>query len=146
LICSAGGWRAIREAYESGIRLTSDERILGSSSFVEKALASVGEDYDRRMRLKAWGIDLEVVPAVVSAHLGLERAELSGPARRQQISQARALISYLAVRELRISGADVVRRMNIDRSSVSRAVRRVEADPALKNMRNALLDHLYPED
>jgi chromosomal replication initiation ATPase DnaA len=98
------------------------------------------------MRLKASGIDLEVVLAVVSAHLGLERAELSGPSRRQQISQARALISYLAVRELRISGADVARRMNIDRSSVSRAVRRVEADPALKNMRNALLDNLYPED
>jgi chromosomal replication initiation ATPase DnaA len=111
---------------------------------VEKALASVGEDYDRRMRLKASGIDLEVVPAVVSAHLGLERAELSGPARRQQISQARGLISYLAVRELRISEADVARGMNIDRSSVSRAVRRVEADPALKNMRNALFDHLYP--
>jgi putative transposase len=58
LIRSAGGWRAIKEAYEAGIRLTSDERILGSSSFVEKTLASVGEDYDQRMRLKASGIDL----------------------------------------------------------------------------------------
>jgi hypothetical protein len=35
--------------------------------------------------------------------------------------------------------------MNIDRSSVSRAVGRVQADPALKNMSKALLDHLYPE-
>ena len=61
LIRSAGGWRAIRAAYKAGIRLTSDERILGSSSFVEKTLASAGEDYDRRMRLKASGIDLEVV-------------------------------------------------------------------------------------
>ncbi len=110
LIRSAGGWRAIRAAFEGGIRLVNDERILGSSSFVEKTLA-----------------------------------ELSGPSRRQQISQARALISYLAVRELRISGADVARRMNIDRSSVSRAVGRVQADPALTIMRNALLCHLYPE-
>ena len=60
--------------------------------------------------------------------------------------QARTLISYLAVRELRISGADVVaRRMNIDRSSVSRALGRVQADPVLKNMSKALLYHLYPE-
>ncbi len=51
LIRSAGGWRAIRATYQAGIRLTSDERILGSSSFVEKTLASAGEDYDRRMRL-----------------------------------------------------------------------------------------------
>jgi hypothetical protein len=107
LIRSAGGWRAIRAAYKAGIRLSSDERILGSSSFVEKTLASAGEDYDRRMRLKASGIDLEVVMDVVSAHLGVNTAELSGPSRRQQICQARALISYLAVQELRISGADV---------------------------------------
>jgi hypothetical protein len=55
---------------------------------VEKTLASAGEDYHRRMRLKASGID---------------------------------------------------------RSSVSRALGRVQADPALKNMSKALLDHLYPE-
>jgi hypothetical protein len=62
------------------MRLTSDERILGSSSFVEKTLASAGEDYDRRMRLKA---------------------------------------------------------------SVSRAVGRVQTDPALKKMSKELLYHLY---
>ena len=60
LIRPAGGWRAIRAAYEEGIRLTSDERILGSSSFVEKTLARAGEDYDRRMRLKCSGIKLGV--------------------------------------------------------------------------------------
>ncbi len=91
------------------------------------------------MRLKASGIDLEVVMDVVSAHLGVNKGELSGPSRRKQICQARALISYLAVQELRISGADVARRMNIDRSSVSRAVGRVQADPALKNMSKALM-------
>jgi len=146
LIRSAGGWRAIREAYEEGIRLTSDERILGSSSFVEKTLASVGEDYDQRMRLKVSGIDLDTVMDVVSAHFGVDAVELSGPSRRQQICQARAVVSYLAVRELMISGANVARRMNIDRSSVSRAVGRVQADPTLKNMTKALLCHLHPED
>jgi putative transposase len=88
LIRPAGGWRAIRAAYKAGIRLTSDERILDSSSFVEKTPASAGEAYDRRMRLKASGI-------------------------------------Y--------------------RSSVSRAMGRVQADPALKNMSKALLHRLYPE-
>lgn len=82
---------------------------------------------------------------VVSAHLAVNRAELSGPSRNRQISQARALIGYLAVRKLRISGADVARRMNIDGSPVSRSVERVQSDPALKKMSKALLDHLYPE-
>ena len=86
LIRSAGGWRAIRAAYEAGIRLSSDERILGSSSFVEETLASAGEDYDRRMRLKASGIDLDVVMEVVSAHHGVDTAELTRLSRRQQTS------------------------------------------------------------
>jgi hypothetical protein len=98
------------------------------------------------MRLKACGIDLDVVMDIVCAHLGLEPTELSGPSRRQQIFRRCALLSHLAVRELSISGADVARRMNIDRSSVSRAVGRVHADPALKKMKKALLDHLHQED
>jgi len=44
-----------------GIRLASDERILGSSEFVELALKRAGEAYDRRMRLRFSGIDLSGV-------------------------------------------------------------------------------------
>ena len=97
------------------------------------------------MKLKACGIDLDVLIDVVCADLGVDPAELSSPSRQQQICQARALISYLAIRELRISGAEVARRLNIDRSSVSRAVGRVQADPSLKNMKKALLDYLHRE-
>jgi len=68
---------------KAGIRLTSDERILGSSSFVEKTLANAGEDYDRRMRLKASGIDLDVVTGVVASHLGVNKTELCSTSRRQ---------------------------------------------------------------
>ena len=56
------------------------------------------------------------------------------------------LISYTAVRELRISGADVARRMNIDRSSVSRAVGRVQPDLTLKNMAERYFSTLIPLD
>ncbi len=63
--------------------MTSDERILGSSSFVEKTLANAGEDYDRRMRLKASGIDLDVVTGVVASHLGVNKTELCSTSRRQ---------------------------------------------------------------
>ncbi|MBN2034583.1 MAG: hypothetical protein JW836_15020 [Deltaproteobacteria bacterium] len=43
LIRSAGGWRAVKEAYRDGIRLASDERILGSSEFAEITLKEAGE-------------------------------------------------------------------------------------------------------
>ena len=76
MIRSAGGWREIRAANKEGIRLTSDERILGNSDFVEKVLASTGEDYDWRTRLKASGIHLGTVMDVVSAQLGVGTEEL----------------------------------------------------------------------
>ena len=52
LIRLTGGWRQIRVAYEAGIWLTGDKCLLRSSRFVEKTLASAGEDYDWQMRLK----------------------------------------------------------------------------------------------
>jgi REP element-mobilizing transposase RayT len=146
LIRSAGGWRAIKDAYTDGIRLTSDERILGSSRFVEKTLARAGEDYDRRMRLKTAGIDLEAVLNVVCARIGIRNEEISSPFRRRKICLARALISYLAVCEMQISGAEVARRMNIDRSSISRAVRRIQRNPELANAGKKLLDKLLKEN
>lgn len=120
--------------------------VLGNSDFVEKALAVAGEDYDRRMRLKASGIDLEIVMDVVSAQFGVSTEELCSPSRRQQICQARALISYLAVKEFRITGADMASRLNVDRSSVSHAIKRVQNDTELKNTSNALLRRLHPGD
>ena len=51
LIRSDGGWHAVKEAYRAGIRLASDERILGSSEFVEVALKCASEVYERRTRM-----------------------------------------------------------------------------------------------
>ena len=55
LIRSAGGWHAVKEAYRDGIRLAGDERILGSSEFVESTLKGAGEAYERRMQLQSAG-------------------------------------------------------------------------------------------
>jgi hypothetical protein len=60
-------------------------------SLVESSAGRFSGMTPTEMRLKASGIDLEVVPAVGSAHLGLERAELSGSSRRRQISLRRVL-------------------------------------------------------
>ena len=144
LVRSTGGWRKVRQAYREGIRLTSDERILGSSEFVEHTLSKAGEDYERRIKLKTAGIDLDAVIDAVCAHLDVTPEDLSGTSRRLPISHARSLVSYLAVRELRISGAAVARRMNQDRSSVSRAIARVSQEPQLMERVSSVLSVLMP--
>ncbi len=82
LIHSAGGWRAVKEAYRAGIRLASDERILGSSEFVEATLKHVGRLYERRMQIQSAGIDLSAVIAAACPCLGIEEKELARPTRR----------------------------------------------------------------
>jgi putative transposase len=127
LIRSSGGWRAVKEAYRDGIRLSSDERILGSGEFVEKTLRQAGEWYDRRAGLRLACVDLSGVIVAVCLELGVGEKELASSARRQEIANARALASYIATRELSISGSDVARRLGVDRSAVCRAVQRVES-------------------
>jgi putative transposase len=131
LIRSAGGWRAVKEAYRDGIRLASDERILGSSEFVEATLKNAGELYERRMRMQSTGIDLSAVIAAACRYLRIEEKELARPTRRVEIARARALISYVATQSLSISGSEVARRFNVDRSAISRATQRVSQDPEL---------------
>jgi hypothetical protein len=131
LIRSAGGWRAVKEAYRDGIRLASDERILGSSPFVEKTLEKTGEAYERRMRMQASGLDLSRVIDAVCGCLKVEERELVGPTRRLAIARARALVGLIATRDLSITGSEVARRLNVDRSAISRAVRRGSSDPDL---------------
>ena len=131
LIRSAGGWRAVKEAYRDGIRLASDERILGSSEFVEATLKSAGEVYERRMRMQSAGIDLSAVIAVACRYLGIEEKELARPTRRVEIARARALITFVAAQNLSISGSEVARRFNVDRSAISRASQRVSRNPEL---------------
>ena len=131
LIRSAGGWRAVKEAYRDGIRLASDERILGSSEFVEKTLQGAGEAYDQKMRLLSVGIDLSAVITAVCRYFGIDEKELRSPTNKLQIARARALIGYMATWDLGISGSEVARRLNVDRSAVSRAVQRVRNDEQL---------------
>ena len=131
LIRSSGGWRAVGEAYREGIRLASDERILGSSEFVERTLKGAGEEHDRRARLRSAGVDLESVVEAVCRHLGVDQSELAGPTRRAAIARARALIACMATADLSISGSEVARRLNVDRSAVSRAVYRARRDEEL---------------
>jgi hypothetical protein len=76
-----------------GIRLASDERILGSSELVEATLKKAGELYERRMRMPSAGIDLSAVIAAACRYLGIEGKELARPTTRVEITRARTLIS-----------------------------------------------------
>ena len=144
LIRSAGGWRAVKDAYRDGIKVVGDERMLGSSDFVETTLERSQEALDRRTMLRSAGVDLSVLIAAVCRHYGIDETELGSRTRRTEIARARALIGYIATQELLVPGSELARRFNIDRSAVSRAVRRVANDPELIEAAKMVLGILHP--
>jgi hypothetical protein len=79
--------------------------------------------------MQSAGIDLSAVIAARCRYLGIEEKELAQPTIRDGIARARALISYFATQNLPISGGEVARRFNVDRSAISRATQRVSRDP-----------------
>jgi chromosomal replication initiation ATPase DnaA len=81
----------------------------------------------------------------VCRYLGVDASELTGATRKLAITRARALIGYMATRELAISGSAVARRLNQDRSAVSRAAQRVHRDAKMRTVSSMLLKKLYAQ-
>jgi REP element-mobilizing transposase RayT len=120
LIRSLGGWAAVatlrrgREAYRG------DERILGSSEFVDALQRAVAATDALRGPRPA----LENVLAGVCRHVGLPRAALAGGGRRPAVQQARAGIAYLWVAVLGHPGHPVAPLLGVQPAGVLKAAQR----------------------
>jgi len=128
LVRSAGGWVAVQSLRKSKEVFASDERILGSSSFVASVLKQAQEDYERRIGAEIQGLDLERLTAAVSNNFGLTPVMLKSPARQFRIARARAIISHIAFDILRMRGVDIGRHLNLTPSAVSKLAAKGRAD------------------
>jgi REP element-mobilizing transposase RayT len=119
LLRSAGGWAGVtalrrgREAYQG------DERILGSSPFVEgyRRVVSAATPSPRRL-------PLATVVRRVCQHVGILPIALAGGGRTPALVQARAGLAYLWVEVLGHSGRALAPMLGVHPSAVSKAARR----------------------
>lgn len=111
LVRSTGGLRRGREAW------ASDERILGSSNFVESVKAQV----DAFQPAKAQK-NMDDLLRDVSGETGLSIPELVSGSKRREIILARGHISFLAVKEQGLTLADVARALNVSKQSILRGI------------------------
>ncbi len=139
LLRSVGGWFKLKDLRGSGIRIKGDERILGSSDFVERVLEQANENLEQKYRLQATGVDLETLLTKVARHYEIDAKELKTASKQSTITKARSLICYLAVRKLMISCADVARALNISPATVSRATSRGAQLSNLEQIQKKLL-------
>jgi REP element-mobilizing transposase RayT len=131
LIRSAGGWSALNNLRKLKIHIKGDERILGSSDFVESVLAEQNERYERGHLLKMQGYDFDKLVERVSNAFELKAEQILGSSKQPRRVRARSILCFYAVKELQMSGTEVAERVNMSKSAVSRAAGRgekIEAD------------------
>jgi REP element-mobilizing transposase RayT len=121
LIRSAGGWQEVKALRHSGLRIKSDERILGDGDFVSEVMSAVEAAQKRRYALKARGVTFGSALRKAAQAAGVDPAAVIKPGKQPAIVKARRLLCYCATRELGMSATEVGRRVNLTQSAVSRA-------------------------
>ena len=119
LIRSLGGWEEAKRQQRRKERVLSDTRVLGSGDFVMRVLREAEEAEERKNPL-----DLRELLERVSKAVGISPEELKGPGKTEILSEARALVSYLAVEKYGMRGVAVARELGLGRSAVCRSVSR----------------------
>jgi putative transposase len=98
-----------------------DERVLGSGEFVER----LTKENELSGRLSPF-LPLPVLIERISGLVGIKPETLRQRNRAKRISDARGIISYIAVREMEHHGAEVASMLNMSPSAVSIAAARGE--------------------
>ena len=127
LIRSLGGWGEVKKMRFAGQdRIKSDQRILGESDFAMDVLSDADENFSRKYLLKSRGLNFEKVAEKVSSLFNLEKDYITGRGRQRNRVRARDLLCYWCAIELRISMADLSKRLDMTLAAVSYAVKRGE--------------------
>ena len=126
LLRSAGGWVGLKELRKAGLRVKGDERILGDSEFVEKALQAAEEKLEQKYALKVQGYDFERVVQRVAQVLGMEPKEVTALGKSPRTVKARALLCFWAHRKLGMTTVEIAKKLSICQSAASRLSMRGE--------------------
>jgi REP element-mobilizing transposase RayT len=135
MVRSAGGWTKLKSIRKQAMHIKGDERILGDSDFVTSVLDEQNERLERQYRLEAAGVDFDSLLLLVARIFKLNPQELLKPSRQHERLSARCLLCYWAVSELKMNGVEIGRRINLSKSSVSRAVIRGERIAAERKLK-----------
>jgi chromosomal replication initiation ATPase DnaA len=124
----------------AGLRVHSDERVLGSSDFVESVLKKANEDLEKKTLVLAKGLDLKRLIAVVTDHFDLNHRQLKSQSRKNAVARARSIICCLAIDRLMNTGAGVARELNLSPSAVSKLANRGRIDNLCEEIEKKLFD------
>ncbi|HEY7678158.1 MAG TPA: transposase [Candidatus Methylomirabilis sp.] len=128
LVRSLGGWAAVRNLGRGRERWVSDERVLGSSAFVEALRTEADRAAVRTERARAHRLTREGVVQAVCRAVGVAPGALPGGGRLPAVSRARAGIAYLWIEVLGRSGRHLAPVLGIRPAAIYRAAQRGRTD------------------
>jgi hypothetical protein len=120
LIRSLGGWSQVLSLRRTGSKVSSDERILGSSEFVQDIISGAEERAKETLRLTSKIPDLPSVAKQICLGEEVDEWDLRSGLRKRKVVKARRIFCQIAVKKLGYSGADVARFLGINTSAVNR--------------------------
>ena len=123
---SMGGWRAVADLRRGREAYRSDERVLGSSAFVE-ALLEEADAQSRRYRQ----VELSKLKKRIAKDMGVSSHALSGGGRSENVSRARAALCYVWTYYLGQSGRVLAEELGVSPQAVYAASSRIERDGGL---------------
>jgi len=104
-----------------GTKVASDERILGSSEFIQDLLSEAEARERETLRLSARIFDLASLARGIAEGEGITQSELRSGGRKSHVSRARKIFCQVAVKKMGHSGAEVARFLGVTTSAVNRA-------------------------
>jgi REP element-mobilizing transposase RayT len=122
LLRSVGGWGALKGFRDIGVRIKGDERLLGSSDFVERVLKQADEQLEEKYRLQVSAISMEALIEKVAQYFKIDPENLKSASKEQPVTKARRVLCYIAVRKLGYKCTDVSKTVGISAVTVSKAV------------------------
>ena len=137
LIRSLGGWSEVLALRNRGEKQVFDQRILGDSEFVQEIQKDPDDLIKRNVRLSGQRIDLEALTEKVCKLYQASIIEVRSGSRRKPVIKARRVISWIGVRELGYTGAEVARYLGVTNSCVTRAVSS-DIKPEMGNLLDSL--------
>jgi len=119
LIRSHGGWQRVEQLRREHTICIGDERILGSSNFVETALDQDNLPIELKVMLVREGWDVERLARWVCKLTGTRVEQLVLKARGGKLSEAKSVLCYLGSSELGLSLREIANYLSISQPSVS---------------------------
>ena len=129
----------MRDTPDTETRVISDERIPGSSEFVETVLKLANEAYERKTVIQAKGINLDHLIYLVADRLDFNVDLILSSSRQLTAALARSIICCcLAVDRLMLSNTYGAGRLKLTPSAVNKLASRARLEPEARKLANEL--------